>query len=293
MFKTSFLTLTIFLLTIPIAAQERQLSQSKTNLKWYDLRELGIEGKGWSDTKNIYDRLPAKAETIVRAPVWTLAGHSAGMSARFVTDSDSIYVRWALKSPNLALPHMAATGVSGVDLYVRENEKWHWLGVGKPEKSATNEQKLIGNLIPTEREYLLYLPLYNGVESVEIGVSENAKILKAAPYPTNKTPPIVFYGTSIVQGAVASRPGMAYPAILGRRLNRSTINLGFSGNGKMESEMAELLTEIDAAVYVIDCLPNLTTGAEVEERTIRLVETIRRKRPQTPIILQYLCQKDV
>ena len=68
-----------------------------------------------------------------------------------------------------------------------------------------------------------------------------------------KSRPVVFYGTSITQGASAMRPGMGYPAIISRHLNIETINLGFSGNGKMEKELAEALSEIDASCYVIDC----------------------------------------
>ncbi|HXT58527.1 MAG TPA: SGNH/GDSL hydrolase N-terminal domain-containing protein, partial [Pirellulales bacterium] len=86
---------------------------------WYDLQSLPIEGQGWSDTKAPYDRLPSKAEALVRPPVWSLSRNSAGLCARFVTDALKIHARWTLTSENLALPHMPATGVSGLDLYVR------------------------------------------------------------------------------------------------------------------------------------------------------------------------------
>ncbi len=87
-----------------------------------------------------------------------------------------------------------------------------------------------------------------------------------------------------MQGACASRPGMAHASILGRRLDRPVINLGFSGSGKMEIELANLLAELDPAVYVIDCLPNV--GAkEVEERTEPLVAALRKAHPTTPIVL--------
>lgn len=272
----------LFLISI---ANAQNTETAQPVLRWHNLKDFGIEGKGWTDTKSFYDRLPAKAETIVRAPVWKLSQNSAGMSVRFVTDAGTIYARWTLRSPALALAHMAASGVSGVDLYVRENGVWRWIGIGEAMKPSINEYKLIANIAPQKREYQLYLPLYNGVEAVEIGLPEKATIEKAAAYPPEKSKPIVFYGTSIVQGAVASRPGMAYPAILGRRFSRPTINLGFSGNGRMEPEVAELVAELDAAVYVIDCLPNLSSGAEVAERTPKLIEIIRKKRPATPIIL--------
>lgn len=259
-------------------------TKAEINLKWHDARNFLVEGKGWSEVLSFYDRLPSKAEKLVRPEVWKLAQNSAGISVRFITDADSISVRWKLGSPNLALPNMTATAVSGVDLYVKENGRWLWAGVGKSNKSSMNEQKIISNMIPRRREYLLYLPLYNSVNSVEIGLPESAFVSASSVY--RKTlKPIVFYGTSIVQGASASRAGMAYPSILGRKLNRPVINLGFSGNCKMESEIVELLAEIDASAYVIDCLPNLSDKAEVEEKAPKLIEILRRKRPQTPIIL--------
>ncbi|HEX2639767.1 MAG TPA: SGNH/GDSL hydrolase family protein, partial [Pyrinomonadaceae bacterium] len=259
-------------------------AQEQTTPKWYDVRTLTVEGRGWSDTAEFFDRLPARAEKLVRPEVWRLSRNSAGMSIRFVTDADSISVRWRLRSPNLALPNMTATGVSGVDLYVKDKGMWRWAASGKADKPVVNEQKIISNMSRKSREYRLYLPLYNGVESVELGLPPNAFVTPAKPFPVSDKP-IVFYGTSIVQGASASRPGIAYPSILGRRLNRPVINLGFSGNGRMESEVAQLLVDLDAAGFVIDCLPNLSTGSDVTERTPKLVRILREKRPHTPIIL--------
>jgi hypothetical protein len=133
------------------------------------------------------------------------------------------------------------------------------------------------------REYRLYLPLYNGVSQVEIGLPEKATIARSNN-PLLKRKPVVFYGTSIMQGACASRPGMAQSSIIGRRLERPIINLGFSGNGKMEIEMARLLAELDPAAYVLDCLPNCD-ATETAARTAPLVLELRKARPDTPIIL--------
>ena len=94
----------------------------------------------------------------------------------------------------------------------------------------------------------------------------------------------MFYGTSITQGGCASRPGMAYPAILGRWLDMPTINLGFSGNGRMDPPLTDLLAELDVAAYVIDCCPNMTPEL-VAERTEPLVNGLRAAHPDTPIVL--------
>ena len=279
-------TLILFLILIcccPSAGRAQQLSatQIADGTSWYDIRALGLEGKGWNETKDPYDRLPRQAEGKVSDAVWKLGQHSAGLSVRFITDSPRMSARWTLRNPGLALPHMPASGVSGLDLYAKINGRWRWLGLGRPDKSPTNTQVLTSNLPPGEREYMLYLPLYNGVQSVEIGVLEGTHLRRSRPK-TQK--PVVFYGTSIVQGASASRPGMTYPSILGRKLDYPVVNLGFSGNGKMEIEMANLLATLDPAIYVIDCLPNLE-APDVLERTQRLVRILRAAHPRTPVIL--------
>lgn len=251
---------------------------------WYDIRPLGVEGQGWSDVKAPFDRLPAKSEKAVRPAVWSLSRHSAGMAVRFVTDATTIQARWTLTSANLAMDHMAATGVSGLDLYVKsEDGKWRWLNVGRAKKQ-TNVQKLASGIPEGRREYLLYLPLYNGVSAVEIGIPKSNALEKAPPYPAARRKPIVFYGTSITHGACASRPGMPHPSILGRRFQRPIINLGFSGNGKMDLELGPLFGELDPAVYVLDCLPNMN-AKEVAERTEPFVRALRKARPDTPILL--------
>ena len=257
-------------------------AQQVSTPTWYNLAKLNVEGKGWQKTKSLYDRLPATAEHVVREPVWDLAQDSAGLRYRFVTDADSLRARWKLRKPSLAMPHMAATGVSGLDLYVRDGDQWHWLAVGRPEKPEINEATLVTGLKRGGREFMLYLPLYNGVDSVEIGVPADAKF-ESAPDRYGSMKPVVFYGTSILQGGCAARPGMAYPSIIGRMLDTPTINLGFSGNGKMEPEIAKLLAELDPSAYVLDSLPNLNP-AETAERLDPFVRTLRDAHPLTPIV---------
>ncbi len=252
---------------------------------WYDVRDLTIEGKGWLDTEEFYDRLPLRAKSVVRSAVWDLSRQSAGMAVRFTTDATSISARWSLRNERLALEHMPATGVSGLDLYIRNNmATWGWIAVGRPSQYPVNQKELVKNLPAGWHEFLLYLPLYNGVTSVQIGIREESSIGKAPPRAPERRKPICFYGTSIVQGGCASRPGMVHTAILGRRLDYPVINLGFSGNGPMELEMARFLAELDPAVYVIDCLPNMEP-AQVTERAEPFVEILRKARADTPIVL--------
>jgi len=262
----------------------KDVAKGDNGVVWHDVRTLTVEGQGWPerDLKVAFDRLLAKAEGKVRSAVWGLSHDSAGICVRFASDSPAIHCRWTVLKSTLALPHMPATGVSGVDLYVNTGRNWHWLATGRATQ-LTNTAALVANLPKQRREYLLYLPLYNGVSSVEVGVAKDVSI-SPLPRDDKTAKPIIFWGTSITQGGCASRPGMVHTAILGRRLNVPVINLGFSGNGKMEPEVAELLAEIDATIYVMDCLPNCT-ATEVTERTAPLVAILRKARPTTPIVL--------
>ena len=218
---------------------------------------------------------------VVRDPVWNLSNHSAGLYLRFVTDSDEISFKWKVRSSTIGMNHMPATGVSGLDLYARDGARWRWVGLARPSAQESKERVIVG--VPAGlHEYSLYLPLYNGLDTVSLGVKPAAVVAKAPQGP--KRAPIVFYGTSITQGGCASRPGMAHTSILGRRLNRPSINLGFSGNGTMDMEIADLMAELDAAVYVIDCVPNMTKQ-QVDERAQAFVERLRKARPATPIVL--------
>ena len=256
-------------------------SFSETN--WTDANDLLVEGRAFEERKAPWDRLPARAEDLVRPPVWGNSRHSAGIAIRFLSDSPSIEVRWKLTGDRLGMKHMPATGVSGVDLYVRTNlpgnSGWRWVGNGRPS-AVENQKRLASGLEPVTREWMLYLPLYNGVESIEIGTAEGAFVGPAEM----RSRPIVFYGTSITHGACASRPGMTHAAILGRRLDVPIVNLGFSGSGTLDMEIADLMSEIDASVYVIDCLPNLG-GSQVAERAVPFVRRLRSLRPGVPIIL--------
>lgn len=268
----------MFLTVIPIASNAQE---NAIPWHWIDAVKLTVAGQGWQDTQLPYDRLPAKAEMLVRKPVWDLSHNTAGVSIRFVSDATKLKIRWTLLNESLAMPHMPATGVSGLDLYVKYEDQWRWLAAGRPENFPDNEVTLFSGILTGKREYELYLPLYNGVVKVELGI-EPGTLIESAP--VRSTRPIVWYGTSITQGGCASRPGMAASNILSRRLNREIINLGFSGNGTMEPEMAHLLAELNPAIYMLANMENLKME-DVFARTTAFVSILRAAHPETPIVL--------
>ncbi|MDG2029861.1 MAG: SGNH/GDSL hydrolase family protein [Phycisphaerales bacterium] len=262
---------------------ETQDAVESTDRTWVDGIDLTVEGRGWPDDSTAWSRLPDHARDMVRDPVWNLSRHSSGIAIRFVTDSPDIRVEWVLTSDTLDMPHMPSTGVSGLDLYLRTETGWRWVNALRAG-SRSNATDIVRNLSPVSREYMLFLPLYNGIESIRIGVLRGHDLEPAPPRPDDRRLPIVYYGTSIAQGACASRTGSCHVAILGRELDRPMINLGFSGNGRMELELAELLAEIEAEIYVIDCLPNLD-GRRTAQRAGPFVRKLRELRPDTPILL--------
>lgn len=263
-------------------------------MEWHDVQRWGVEGKGWTDpadTEHYFDRLPARANGVVREVVWNLSRHSTGISARFETDATQIAARWSFRvKPNLML-HMPAVASCGLDLYATaEDGRSRWLGIGRPEgifdqpvepAPLTVEATLAEGVDPGRRMYTIYLPLFALIERLEIGVPRGASFKGVPP---RDEAPIAFYGTSIVHGASASRAGMTHVSQLGRRLGVPVLNLGFSGNGQMEPEVARFLAELDPRIFVVDCLPNMQ-GPMVAERAEPLVRIIREARPDTPIVL--------
>lgn len=261
-------------------------AQKQDSYIWYNPLESinRLEGQGWENMG--YNRLPDKAEKIVRDQVWQLSKNSAGLGVRFETNADSISVSYQVEG-NLAMNHMPATGVSGVDMYVKAKGTWLWVRGRRKFDDIIRYDLALDALPHGVYEHQLLFPLYNTVKNLKIGVPKGSsfKIL-----PARKEKPVVVYGTSIAQGACASRPGMAWTNILARKLDYPIVNLGFSGNGRLEPKVIDLINEVDASVYVLDCLPNLRPGEEntkeeIQKRIRNSVLSLRKKHPKTPILL--------
>ncbi|WP_164111552.1 MULTISPECIES: SGNH/GDSL hydrolase family protein [Sphingobacterium] len=232
-------------------------------------------------------RLPERLKGNVRKPVWSLGTNTAGSYVDFRTSSDTIYVRYKVES-GLNMPHMPSTGVSGVDLYYQDksSKSWGWaFGNYSFKDTITYVFANLGK--SNDGTYRLYLPLYNSLQWIEIAGNKSNSI-KFANSPNKK--PIIVYGTSIAQGACATRPGLAWTNILGRSITNPVINLGFSGNGRLEQPILDLITQENAAAFILDCIPNLAltaerTASDLEALLSNAVRTIRKKHPEIPIIL--------
>ena len=252
---------------------------------WYDAANLPLYGKARQDTKELYETLPAEFEGRSRDAVWYLGRNSAGLYVRFSSNASAIWLRWSAKFGN-HMNHQTLTGTRGLDLYVLTDKgEWRFMASGRPTLDSKDcEQKVIGAMEPKWREYMLYLPLYDGLTKLEIGVDREAVVEAPKVDLPRCDKPIVMYGTSILQGGCANRPGMAHTSILSRRFNREVINLGFSGNALLDLEIAELMASVeDPAIYVFDYVPNAYDYL-IREKGEQFFRIVRDAHPDVPIL---------
>lgn len=251
---------------------------------YHEASEFPLLGKITSETETRYERLPAHLkDNVSRLEIWMLGKNTSGLAIRFNSNSTSISAKWEVLK-NVSMNHFTETGIKGLDLYAWENNKWQFVNTARPIGKKT-EQEIISNMTSKEREFMLFLPLYDGLVSLSIGI-DSLSTIKAPQINlpiTNK--PIVVYGTSITQGGCASRPGMSYTNILTRWMNQEFINLAFSGNGQLDYEIAEVMaSRNDAGMFVLDFIPNVTEE-KIRNRTQHFISIIRKKNPETPILL--------
>lgn len=251
-----------------------------------------VQGRGWNvEAGGNYHRFPDRLKTLLRTEVWQLSNNSAGLHVDFYSNAPEIIVRYTV-SGSKTLPNLTTIAVSGVDLYATDsNGKTDWCACpGNYTFGQATSDTIIfhykgltyHNQHRLGSEYRLFLPLYNTVTWLEIGTPEGS-VFKYSPLSTEK--PIVIYGTSIAQGASASRPAMAWTNILQRRLDTPIYNLGFSGNAWMDEAVFDALCETNARMYILDCMPNMYRWKEeIYTRTLAGVKKLRQK-SNAPILL--------
>ncbi len=266
------------------ACLSANLLSAEDTEKWVytDASEFPLLGKAVMDDGPRYQRLPKNLEGVSREPVWYLGRHSAGMCVRFRSDSPSIRIKWTSVFEHV-MNHMPATGSRGVDLYILTEDGWRFAGTGRPLEKTT-DALVISGMDSEEREYMLYLSLYDGVEDLYIGVEKGYSLEQPEVDSPSREKPVVMYGTSILQGGCASRPGMAHTNMISRRVDREVINLGFSGNALLDYEIAELMASVeDPGLFVLDYAPN-ASAEQIREKGEKFFNIIREAHPDVPVI---------
>lgn len=227
-----------------------------------------------------YCRIPEDWRSEMTPNVQRLAFHTSGGVIRFLTDSPRIGLRVHLTSGE-DMPHMPRTGSSGTDIYLGSGTERRYVNTLKP---LFNDDYYEGaTLLPGGvTEVTIYLPLYNGVRRLEIGVEPGASV--QSPGPHICAAPIVFYGSSITQGGCACRTSTDYPAVVCRRLDAGLINLGFSGSALGELPLAEFIASLEMGCLVYDYDNNAPDSEHLRKTHLPFIQSFLERRPEVPVV---------
>ncbi len=254
-------------------------------LVWHDVRKapFSIHGLYQPETAPFFHRLPMEVAAETSPGVDKLHRESAGGRVRFSTDSPYI----AIRAKYLAVgrsPHLTLVSTAGFDLYMDGVFGSRYVKEFRmPYDMADSYEQMIELEGEIFRSYTLNLPVHACVESLEIGLKPGAKLGPAKAY--RSIDPIVFYGSSIVHGTAASRPGNIYPLMISRMLNVDVRNLGFSGQAKGEANLARWMATLPMSVFVCDYDHNAPTVEHLQATHYPLYEVIREKNPSLPYMM--------
>ncbi len=254
-------------------------------LRFYDVKQAPFRIYGLCDPRaeGDFHRMPPEIGKQVSEGVASLNFHTSGGRVRFSSDSMRLAIRAQMPSV-CRFPHMPLTGTSGFTLYEIVDGKERYIKTFIPPVDMTDgytgEMRFWQK---KERMFTLYMPLYNTLSSLEIGLEPGASLKEGPAY--SRALPVVYYGSSITQGGCVSHPGNAYPAIISRKYDLDFINLGFSGGAKGETAMAEYLAGLRMEAFVCDYDHNAPSSAHLEQTLGPLVAAVRRAWPQLPVLL--------
>ncbi|THF83330.1 SGNH/GDSL hydrolase family protein [Cohnella fermenti] len=247
-------------------------------------KPLALTGLPWFRQDGAYRRLPVRPAYPLRPEVDRLANFPTGVQIRLRTDSPKLAVRVELAGPSGAYT-MTPAVQCGVDCYLGGPGEQRYVSTSRfdPEASAY-ESLLFENKGDGMKDITLYLPLYQGVKDIAIGVAPSAELHRFPAFADSRK--VIIYGTSIVHGAAASRPGMAYPNMLSRRIPLEFVSLAFSGNARGEKELALLAAEIDhPGLLVLDYEGNVLSFESLVETLPAFIRTYRQAWPEVPILV--------
>ena len=253
------------------------------DVEWWDgldSEHFSLHGLIVEDGKLM--RMPSKIAEKVSIKVAHLNNHTSGGRLSFITDSP--YVALHCKINGHVMANMSWSGSGSFDLYADGKFAGLFRSIPKGEQTEVlyNCPLRPHQFDAGEHHMMMSFPLYAGVEELSIGLKKGCTLRAYDPY--KDTLPILYYGSSITQGASASRPAMLYQSYISKDTNVDFINLGFSGSAKGEPAIADYLAGIRCSIFVCDWDHNLNTADRLRERHYPLYRTFRDAQPDTPII---------
>lgn len=255
--------------------------------RYVDVSELNAINKAQDDGLKL-NRIDASKYEVSKGAKRYLS-YGTGMAIAFTTDSRAIHAQWTTLSKKLG-NNMTPIFHSGMDLYIREDGVWKFAGVARPNTLGTSHKfTIVNKMAEGKKECLLYLPMFNGISSLQIGIDEDATI---EPMPSPFKHKIVFVGSSLTHGASASRPGAAFVARMGRALNAESPNIGMSGQCKLDKYFADIVCDSKADAFIFDTFSN-STAKQIDERLENFVKRITEAHPNTPMIFLQTIKRDI
>ena len=255
------------------------------DLVFCDVRRppFSVYGLWKNAEESCFCRMPDEMAGAVSPAIRTLARHTAGGRVRFSTDSPYVAIK-AVMPYVKQMDHIPLTGSSGFDLYLDTDTDSRYIHTFRIPISATDGYESIVKFPDRRmRHFTLNFPPYNAVNALYIGLSTDAVVGEGRAY--RDMAPIYYYGSSITQGACASRPGLAYPNIISRRLNLDFVNLGFSGNAMAQPAICRFMAEQPMSIFVSDYDHNAPNPDHLSHTHYALYEKIRAAHPTIPYIM--------
>lgn len=252
---------------------------NRDDLAWINIKEapFAISGVYFDDELNQYTRMPHSVSSTVSDGVCGISKESTGGRVRFKTDSKFLGF-YAKLSGGYNSTFDMFQKIKGSEYF----DKYTYIGAFAPLRTVGNS--LIEGYMTdgVMVDYCINFPSRH-VYDVFVALDRDSEILEPTPYRIQK--PIVFYGSSITQGAGASKPGNTYEAIISKHLDAEYINLGFGGNAKGEQEMAEYIAKLDMSAFVLDYDHNSPNAEYLWNTHLDFFRTIRKAQPDLPIII--------
>lgn len=244
---------------------------------------FSLHGVFYDENLNRFQRMDKDVANATSENVDALSGYTSGGRLWFRTNAKKMSIRVTYDQLPV-FSKMAITGQGGFLLCVMNNSGESELcnlcaPLYSNQKGFTASVNLAGDM----RSYCLYFPLYNTVNTLTVGLDENAQVEAYNPY-RKAVEPILYYGSSITMGGCVGRPDNAYQAMIAKWNNIDFINLGFSGSAKAEDVIVDYLAGIDCSLFVCDYDHNAPTAEYLEKTHYRLYERYRKTRPNTPIL---------
>ena len=254
-----------------------------SGIRFYNIKSEPFRIYGLYDAKHqpSYRRIPESVAEATSEGVRGLNFNTAGGRIRFRTTSN--YIALKLKSNGAAqMTNMCLIGSSGFDLYLSRNGRDTFHSVLRPPYEYRDGYESLAMLPAGVKDVTINFPLYSGAVEVWLGLDSESTLERRKDYQIEK--PALFYGSSITQGGCASRPGMAYEAIISRRLDLNYINLGFSGNAKGEDAIVDYMASLDYSVFVSDYDHNAPSAEHLAATHEKMYKKIRAAHPEVPVV---------